>query len=70
LPASAALPITSEARTIVNYTANQTQTSSRPDGMARQRSRNHFVLDNLLDPPARAFRTSLLAITGGAWMCY
>ena len=49
-----------QARTIVNYTANQTQTNEPDDGWRGAGSRErHFLLDNLLDPQLEAFRTSL-----------
>ena len=49
-----------QARTIVNYTANQTQTNEPDEGWRGSGSRErHFVLDNLLDPQLEAFRTSL-----------
>ena len=49
-----------QARTIVNYTANQTQTNEPDEGWRGTGSRErHFVLDNLLDPQLEAFRTSL-----------
>ena len=55
-------PYYEQARTIVNYTANQTQSSEPDEGWRGSGSRErHFVLDNLLDPQLEAFRTSLYA---------
>ena len=49
-----------QARTIVNYTANQTQTNEPDEGWRGSGARErHWLLDNLLDPQLEAFRTSL-----------
>lgn len=53
-------PFYEQARTIVNYTANQTQTNEPDDGWRGTGSRErHWLLDNLTDPQLEAFRTGL-----------
>ena len=53
-------PYYEQARTIVNYTANQTTTNEPDEGWRGTGSRErHFLLDNLTDPQLEAFRTGL-----------
>ncbi len=53
-------PLYEQARTIVNYSANQTQTNESDDGWRGTGSRErHWLLDNLTDPQLEAFRTGL-----------
>jgi hypothetical protein len=53
-------PFYEQARTIVNYTANQTQTNEPDEGWRGTGSRErHWLLDNLTDPQLEAFRTGL-----------
>ena len=53
-------PYYDQARTIVNYTANQTQTSEPDEGWRGGGSRErHWLLDNITDPQLEAFRTCL-----------
>ena len=48
------------ARNVVNYSANQTNTSEPDEGWRGSGSRErHFLLDNLTDPQFEAFRTGL-----------
>ena len=49
-----------QARTIVNYTANQTQTNEPDEGWRGSGSRErHWLLDNLTDPQLEGFRAGL-----------
>ena len=53
-------PYYEQARTIVNYTANQTQTNEPDEGWRGTGSRErHWLLDNLTDPQLEGFRTGL-----------
>ena len=53
-------PYYEQARTIVNYTANQSLTNEPDEGWRGSGARErHWLLDNLLDPQLEAFRTSL-----------
>jgi hypothetical protein len=48
------------ARTVVNYTANQTSTNEPDEGWRGTGSRErHWLLDNITDPQLEAFRTGL-----------
>ena len=48
------------ARTVVNYTANQSSTNEPDSGWLGSGSRErHWILDNLVDPQLEAFRTGL-----------
>ena len=48
------------ARTVVNYSAGQTQTNEPDEGWRGTGSRErHFLLDNITDPQFEAFRTGL-----------
>jgi hypothetical protein len=53
-------PYYEQARTIVNYTSNQTQTNEPDEGWRGSGSRErHWLLDNITDPQLEAFRTGL-----------
>ncbi len=53
-------PYYEQARTVVNYTANQTQTNEPDEGWRGGGSRErHWLLDNITDPQLEAFRTGL-----------
>ncbi|WP_201987373.1 type IX secretion system protein PorD [Hymenobacter rubidus] len=53
-------PYYEQARNVVNYSANQTQTSEADEGWRGTGSRErHFLLDNITDPQLEAFRTGL-----------
>ena len=53
-------PYYEQARNVVNYSANQTQTNEADEGWRGTGSRErHFLLDNITDPQLEAFRTGL-----------